>query len=84
MEISVEGLPNKYKCNKLGLNNFNPELKNRILGPNGARKSTLMHTLATTSRPSEGHVNLNGIDIVKFTDTLRKVLLTFSVFNLGY
>lgn len=77
MEISVKGLSKKYKGNKLGLNKFDLELKNGILGligPNGAGKSTLMRILATISRPSEGHVTLNGIDIVKFPDTVRKVL----------
>ena len=77
MEISVKGLSKKYKGNKLGLNKFDLELKNGILGligPNGAGKSTLMRILATISRPSEGQVSLNGIDIVKFPDTVRKVL----------
>ena len=77
MEISVKGLSKKYKGNKLGLNKFDLELKNGILGligPNGAGKSTLMRILATISRPSEGQVSLNGIDIVKFRDTVRKVL----------
>ncbi|HUX94936.1 MAG TPA: ABC transporter ATP-binding protein [Bacteroidales bacterium] len=77
MEISVKELSKKYKGNKFGLKNFNLELNNGILGligPNGAGKSTLMRILATISQPSEGHVSLNGIDIVKFPDTVRKVL----------
>ena len=77
MEISIKGLTKKYKGNKLGLNNFNLELKNGILGligPNGAGKSTLMRILATISRPSEGIVTFDGTDIVKSPDTVRKVL----------
>lgn len=77
MEISIKGLTKKYKGNKLGLNNFNLELKNGILGligPNGAGKSTLMRILATISRPSEGIVIFDGTDIVKSPDTVRKVL----------
>ena len=77
MEISIKGLSKKYKGNKFGLKNFNLELKNGILGligPNGAGKSTLMRILATISRPSEGQVSLNGKDIVKFPDNVRKVL----------
>jgi ABC-type multidrug transport system ATPase subunit len=77
MEITIKGLSKKYKGNKLGLNKFDLELKNGItglIGPNGAGKSTLMRILATISQPSEGHVSLNGIDIVKFPDTVRKVL----------
>lgn len=77
MEISVKGLSKKYKGNKLGLNKFDLELKNGILGligPNGAGKSTLMRILATISRPSEGQISLNGVDIVKYPDTVRKIL----------
>jgi len=50
MEIAVKGLSKRYKGNKLGLNKFDLELKNGILGligPNGAGKSTLMRILAT-------------------------------------
>jgi ABC-type multidrug transport system ATPase subunit len=77
MEISVKGLSKRYKGNKLGLNKFDLELKNGILGligPNGAGKSTLMRILATISRPSEGQISLNGVDIVKYPDTVRKIL----------
>jgi ABC-type multidrug transport system ATPase subunit len=77
MEISVKGLSKKYKGEKFGLKNFDLELKNGILGligPNGAGKSTLMRILATISRPTDGQVTLNGVDIVKSPDTVRKVL----------
>jgi len=59
------------------LKDFSLELNNGILGligPNGAGKSTLMRILATISRPSEGKVRLNGTDIVKSPDAVRKVL----------
>ncbi len=77
MEISIKGVSKKYKGNKYGLKDFNLELKNGILGligPNGAGKSTLMRILATISRPTEGQICLDGTDIVKFPDTVRKVL----------
>jgi ABC-type multidrug transport system ATPase subunit len=77
MEISIKGLSKKYKGNKFGLIDFDLEMKNGILGligPNGAGKSTLMRILATISRPSEGLVTFNGIDIVKSPDTVRKAL----------
>ena len=77
MEISIKGLSKKYKGNKFGLRNFSLELNNGIvglIGPNGAGKSTLMRILATISKPSEGRVTLNGTDIVKFPETVRKVL----------
>jgi ABC-type multidrug transport system ATPase subunit len=77
MEISIKGLSKKYKGNKFGLKDFNLELKNGILGligPNGAGKSTLMRILATISKPTEGEVSLDGKDIVKFPDSVRRIL----------
>ena len=77
MEISIQGVSKKYRGNKFGLKDFNLELKNGILGligPNGAGKSTLMRILATISRPTEGKITLDGIDIVKSPDTVRKIL----------
>ncbi|MFK8101114.1 MAG: ABC transporter ATP-binding protein [Saprospiraceae bacterium] len=77
MEISIKDLSKKYKGNKYGLKDFNLELKNGILGllgPNGAGKSTLMRMLATITKPSSGQILLNGTDITKSPNTLRKVL----------
>ncbi|UOC04817.1 bacitracin transport ATP-binding protein BcrA (plasmid) [Bacillus thuringiensis serovar morrisoni str. 4AA1] len=45
-----------------------------LLGPNGAGKSSLMRMLATITKPSEGKVLWNGVDITKKPDRLRKVL----------
>jgi len=77
MEISIKGVSKKYRGNKFGLQHFNLELRNGIMGligPNGAGKSTLMRILATISRPTEGKITLDGIDIVKSPDTVRKIL----------
>lgn len=77
MEISIKGVSKKYKGNKYGLKDFNLELRNGILGligPNGAGKSTLMRILATISRPTEGTITLDGTDIVKNPDSVRRVL----------
>ncbi len=45
-----------------------------LLGPNGAGKSTLMRMLATITRPTEGTIKWNEVDIVKSPDALRSVL----------
>jgi len=77
MEISIKGLSKRYKRNKFGLKDFNLEIKNGILGligPNGAGKSTLMRILATISIPSEGQITMDGKDIVKLPNNVRKIL----------
>src|SRR5262249_40436239 len=43
-------------------------------GPNGAGKSTLMRVLATLSRPTQGRVIWNGVDLAHEPDALRTVL----------
>jgi ABC-type multidrug transport system ATPase subunit len=45
-----------------------------LVGPNGAGKSTLMRILATITKPTEGKVTWNGVDIVRSPDGLRAVL----------
>jgi len=77
MEISITNLSKRYSGNKFGLQDFNLELKNGVMGligPNGAGKSTLMRILATISKPTGGKVTLDGTDIVKFPDIVRKQL----------
>ncbi len=45
-----------------------------LLGPNGAGKSTLMRTLATLLEPDSGSITLDGVDIVKQPQAMRRVL----------
>jgi ABC-type multidrug transport system ATPase subunit len=45
-----------------------------LLGPNGAGKSTLMRILATITKPTEGRVTWDGVDIARRPDALRPVL----------
>jgi ABC-2 type transport system ATP-binding protein len=45
-----------------------------LLGPNGAGKSTLMKIVATISQPTQGSVELEGIDIIQNPNYIRKVL----------
>jgi ABC-type multidrug transport system ATPase subunit len=45
-----------------------------LLGPNGAGKSTLMRIVATITKPSQGTVLWNGVDICKKPDAIRREL----------
>ncbi|HVR99878.1 MAG TPA: ABC transporter ATP-binding protein [Thermoanaerobaculia bacterium] len=45
-----------------------------LLGPNGAGKSTLMRTIATLQEADSGSITLDGIDVLRDRDEVRKVL----------
>lgn len=45
-----------------------------ILGPNGAGKTTTVRILATLLRPDSGRAEVNGIDVLKDPDEVRKVI----------
>jgi ABC-2 type transport system ATP-binding protein len=76
MELEIAEVSKRYK-NVWGLRDFSLKLASGVwglLGPNGAGKSTLMSILATVTKPTEGKVTWNGIDICKSPDELRPVL----------
>ena len=45
-----------------------------LLGPNGAGKTTLMRTLATLQEPDHGQILLNGFNVLKEKEAVRKIL----------
>jgi len=45
-----------------------------LLGPNGAGKSTLMRTIATLQEPDSGRIGLDGIDVLRQKEEVRKLL----------
>jgi len=77
MELLINHVGKKYSGDVWGLKDFNLKLKPGILGllgPNGAGKSTLMNILATITRPTEGTILWNGMDIARRPNELRQVL----------
>jgi ABC-2 type transport system ATP-binding protein len=77
MKLIITELGKQYKRDFWGLKNFSLEIKPGILGllgPNGAGKSTFMRMIATITKPTDGSIQWNDVDIVKSPDTLRDVL----------
>lgn len=77
MSLVITNLTKQYNKNKTGLSNYSFTIDKGVLGllgPNGAGKSTLMKIIATISKPTEGTLFLDGEDIVKNPDRIRKVL----------
>lgn len=77
MELEIKNVSKQYDKTKFGLTDFSLSLSNGILGllgPNGAGKSTLMKIIATISKPSEGSITFNGVDITTNPNSIRQVL----------
>lgn len=78
MSLSIQYVTKKYSGNNTpALSNFTIDLEPGIvglLGPNGAGKSTLMRIIATITKPSQGTILWNGVDICKRPDIIRKDL----------
>jgi ABC-2 type transport system ATP-binding protein len=77
MKLSVSHLSKQYRRDFWGLRDFDLELGPGViglLGPNGAGKSTLLRMLATITRPTDGVILWEGVDILKSPDSLRAVL----------
>jgi len=76
MELAIRTLTKRYRS-VVAVDDFSLTLRPGILGllgPNGAGKSTLMRMLATVTHPSAGTITLDGTDVVKNPDPLRKTL----------
>lgn len=77
MQLTVQNLGKQYKRDFWGLRDFSLVIKPGILGllgPNGAGKSTFMRMLATITKPTEGTIAWDGVDVITSPDKLRTVL----------
>ena len=77
MKLTVTNLGKQYNRDFWGLKDFSLEIKPGILGllgPNGAGKSTFMRMLATITKPTDGKILWNDVDVVKSPDTMRAML----------
>jgi len=77
LKLEINRASKKYRGGIWGLRDFSLNISNGVLGllgPNGAGKTTLMNILATVTKPTEGTVSWNGIDIVRSPHKVRSVL----------
>lgn len=76
MEIEIRGLTKKYG-NLTALDNLTLHIKEGmfgLLGPNGAGKTTLMKIMATVMYPTEGTVLIDGYDVSKNPEEIRRMI----------
>jgi ABC-2 type transport system ATP-binding protein len=77
MELRIENLSKRYSNGVQALRDVSlniPQGMFGLLGPNGAGKSTLMRTLATLQEADSGHASMDGLDVLKQKNRVRKVL----------
>ncbi len=77
MGLAIAGLSKTYPNGVKALKNLSLTIGNNmfgLLGPNGAGKSSLMRTVATLQDPDTGTIVLDGLDVLKEKDAVRKVL----------
>jgi len=77
MKISIQNISKRYNKEKYALKDFSLTIETGILGllgPNGAGKSTLMKIIATISQPTQGSIELDGHNVLKEPDYIRKIL----------
>jgi ABC-type multidrug transport system ATPase subunit len=77
LALAITGLSKTYPNGVKALKNLSLTIGNNmfgLLGPNGAGKSSLMRTVATLQDPDSGTIFLDGLDVLKEKDAVRKVL----------
>jgi ABC-2 type transport system ATP-binding protein len=77
MAVTISGLSKTYPNGVKALKNVSLTIGNNmfgLLGPNGAGKSTLMRTVATLQEPDSGSVHVDGLDVLKQKNEVRKLL----------
>jgi ABC-type multidrug transport system ATPase subunit len=77
MELRIQNLSKTYANGVKALDDVSltiPCGMYGLLGPNGAGKSTLMRTIATLQDADSGEASMNGIDVLRQKDDVRKRL----------
>jgi ABC-type multidrug transport system ATPase subunit len=77
LELVIESLSKTYPGGVRALRDVSLRIPTGmfgLLGPNGAGKSTLMRTIATLQEADSGSVKLDGLDVLRQKDEVRKIL----------
>jgi len=77
MALTITNLSKTYPNGVKALKSLSLTIGNNmfgLLGPNGAGKSTLMRTVATLQDPDSGSIDLDGLDVLRKKNEVRKVL----------
>ncbi len=77
MQLTIQNLSKTYPTGVKALDGVSLTITSGmfgLLGPNGAGKSTLMRTLATLQDADQGSADLDGLDVLKEKNEVRKIL----------
>lgn len=77
MELNIQNLSKTYPNGVQAIKNVSlniPQGMFGLLGPNGAGKSSLMRTISTLQEADSGSITLDGLDVLKQKDEVRKIL----------
>jgi ABC-2 type transport system ATP-binding protein len=75
--LTINNLFKTYPNGVRALKNLSLSIGNGmfgLVGPNGAGKSSLMRTIATLQDPDSGTISLDGIDVLRQKDQVRRIL----------
>ena len=77
MALTINQLSKTYPNGVRALKNLSLSIGNSmfgLVGPNGAGKSSLMRTIATLQDPDSGTISLDGINVLRQKDEVRRIL----------
>jgi len=77
MPLTITSLSKTYPNGVKALKNLSLSIGNGmfgLVGPNGAGKSSLMRTIATLQDPDSGLIDLDGINVLRQKDDVRRIL----------
>lgn len=77
MILTIKNLSKTYPNGTKAMKDINLEIPSGmfgLLGPNGAGKSTLMRTISALQEADSGSISLDGLDVLKEKDEVRRLL----------